>query len=78
MAGGGRAFSNAVAQGRVVVNRELTTALAVSEANRELVGNCLSACLHEDPAMRPQAKEGRKLTKRLLNSLGLVIEEDVE
>ncbi|KAK7198716.1 Protein tyrosine kinase/Protein kinase domain containing protein [Novymonas esmeraldas] len=77
MAGGGRAFSNAVAQGRVVVNRELTSFPLLLEVHRDVVSKAVLTCFREDPATRPQAEELRQVTKRLLNGLGLVIEEDV-
>ncbi|KAK7199475.1 hypothetical protein NESM_000923700 [Novymonas esmeraldas] len=64
MAGGGRAFSNAVAQGRVVAHVELLGAAAAVERHEAELRDAVCRLLSPDVAARPTAEEMRELHKK--------------
>ncbi|KAK7199345.1 Protein tyrosine kinase/Protein kinase domain containing protein [Novymonas esmeraldas] len=76
MRGGGRAFSDALAQGRVVVNVEALAPLPASAATAAHGAALLRDLLSPDPAQRPSAAAVRELSKAALATFGLVVEED--
>ncbi|KAK7199336.1 Protein tyrosine kinase/Protein kinase domain containing protein [Novymonas esmeraldas] len=75
MAGGGRAFSNAVAQGRVVAHVELLGAAAAVERHEAELRDAVCRLLSPDVAARPTAEEMREIVMASLTRGGLVVAE---
>ncbi|SYZ68372.1 protein_kinase [Leishmania braziliensis MHOM/BR/75/M2904] len=76
MKAGGKPFSDALVQGRVVVNVDLLRGSDVVDNYSRHVVESIIRCLSLDPSERPTAMEVRETSKEMLLQAGLTLEED--